>query len=52
MQVAAMNPKDISALLKQEYIRDSQMTIEDLLKQTIGKLGENIVISKFERFEL
>ena len=52
MQVAAMNPKDVSGLLKQEYIRDPQATIEDLVKQAIGKLGENIVISKIERFEL
>ena len=52
MQVAAMNPKDVSSLLKQEYIRDPQATIEDLVKQAIGKLGENIVISKIERFEL
>ena len=52
MQVAAMNPKDVSGLLKQEYIRDPQVTIEDLVKQAIGKLGENIVISKIERFEL
>ena len=52
MQVAAMNPKDVSGLLKQEYIRDPQATIEDLVKKAIGKLGENIVISKIERFEL
>ena len=52
MQVAAMNPKDVKALLKQEYIRDSSMTINDLIKSVIGKLGENIVIKKFQRFEI
>lgn len=52
MQVAAMNPKDIETLLKQEYIRDSSMTIADLVKQAIAKIGENIVVKKFSRFEL
>lgn len=52
MQVAAMGPKDVSALLSQEYIRDASITIEGLIKQTIGKLGENIVVREFKRFEL
>lgn len=52
MQVAAMNPKDVKSLLAQEYIRDPKMTIEELVKQTIGKLGENIVVREFSRFEL
>jgi len=42
MQIAAMNPKNIEVLLKQEYIRDGSVTIENLIKQAIGKLGENI----------
>ena len=52
MQVAAMNPKDVDTLLKQEYIRDSKVTIENLIKQTIGTLGENIVVKEFKRFEI
>lgn len=52
MQVAAMNPKDVKALLKQEYIRDNSKTIEDLVKETIAKLGENIVVKRFHRFEI
>jgi elongation factor Ts len=52
MQIAAMNPKDVAALLKQEYIRDGSVTIESLVKQTIGKLGENIVVKQFTRFEI
>lgn len=52
MQVAAMNPKDVDSLLKQEYIRDGSITIEKLVKQTIGTLGENIVIKKIVRFEI
>lgn len=52
MQVAAMDPKDVSTLLKQEYIRDGSIKIEDLVKQTIAKLGENIVVKKVVRIAL
>jgi elongation factor Ts len=52
MQAAAMNPKDVKTLLKQEYIRDSSKTIEDLIKETIAKLGENIVVKRLQRFEI
>jgi len=52
MQVAAMNPTDVDSLLKQEYIRDSSQTIEQFVKSVIGKLGENITIKRFARFEL
>lgn len=52
MQVAAMNPKDVDSLLKQEYIRDASFTITDLIKQHIGKLGENIVIKEIKRLEI
>lgn len=52
MQVAAMAPSDVNALLKQEYIRDSSKTIESLVKMAIGKLGENIVVKRFIRFEI
>ena len=52
MQVAAMNPKDTAALLKQEYIRDGSRTIDDLIKETIAKLGENIQLGDFKRSEI
>ena len=39
-------------LLDQSFIRDSSITIDELLKQTIAKLGENIKIRRFERFIL
>ena len=52
MQVAAMDPADVSELLSQEYIRDGSKTIGDLVKEAIAKLGENIVVKRFMRFEL
>ena len=52
MQVVAMNPKDVAALLKQEYIRDNSLTIEKLVKSVIGKLGENITVKNISRLEI
>ena len=51
-QVAAMDQKNVEEFSKQEYIRDSSKTIDDLIKDVIAKVGENIVIKRFIRFEL
>lgn len=52
MQVAAMKPESVEKLLEQDYIRDGSLTIDKLIKTTIGKLGENIVLKRFKVFEL
>jgi len=52
MQVAAMKPKDMKELLGQEYIRDPQKKVEEILKETIAKIRENIQIGRLARFEL
>ncbi|NDY73240.1 elongation factor Ts [Desulfobacter hydrogenophilus] len=39
-------------LLSQPYIKDPQKTVEDVLKETIGKIGENIQIRRFARFQI
>lgn len=52
LQVSSMNPKDVKSLLAQEYIRDGSKTIEELIKETIGKLGENIQLGDFKRSEI
>jgi elongation factor Ts len=44
--------KDEACLLRQPYIRDESITIEKMLHQNIGTLGENIVIRRFQRWEL
>jgi len=43
---------DEACLLRQPYIRDEQVTIEKLLAQNIGSIGENIVIRRFTRWEV
>ncbi|MFZ5819379.1 MAG: translation elongation factor Ts [Chloroflexota bacterium] len=44
--------KDEVVLLRQAYIRDEDLNIEKLVLQTIASTGENIVIRRFERWEL
>lgn len=39
-------------LLQQSYIMDDSKTVDGLLKETIAKLGENIVVRRFSRIEL
>lgn len=50
MQVASMNPESVDDLLKQDYIRDPSITIEGLVKQTSGKIGEKFVVNRFVRY--
>ncbi len=39
-------------LLEQPFIRDEDKTVGDLIKEHIAKLGENIVVRRFARFEV
>jgi elongation factor Ts len=67
MQVAAMQPQFISeeeyssetelepqtaCLLLQPYIKDPERSVQDIITETIAKVGENIKVSRFARFEL
>ena len=67
MQIAALSPQFISeedipegtdvepqaaCLLLQPYIRDPGKTVRDIIVETIAKVGENIQVGRFARFEL
>jgi elongation factor Ts len=67
MQVAALAPQYISkeempegadvepqmaCLLLQPYIKEPEKTIQDIITEAIAKLGENIKVGRFARFEL
>jgi len=41
-----------NCLLEQVYIRDEDRTISELLTELVAKIGENIVIRRFSRFEV
>ena len=52
MQIAAMDPKNVDELMEEPYIKDASLTVRDLVKQTMGKVGENITVERFCRYEL
>lgn len=52
MQIAAMEPVDVDDLLKQVYIKDETLKVDDLVKRAISKFGENIRIERFCRYEI
>lgn len=43
--------KDV-VLIEQDYFRDPERTIGDLIKEKIAIIGENIVVRRFERFRV
>jgi len=52
MQIAAMEPENVEALMKQPYIKDESTSVEALVKSVIAKVGENIKVERFCRYEL
>ncbi len=67
MQVAAMAPASVSGddtpegqeeppqesvLLQQPFIKDPSLTVQDLINEAVGKLGENVRVNRIARFSL
>ena len=61
MHVAAMDPETVSSkdgadsetsLLDQPFVKDPSKTIQDLINDTIARIGENVQIRRFTRFAL
>ncbi len=44
--------KDEVCLLRQTYIRDDSTTVEKLINQNVAAIGENVVVRRFQRWEL
>ena len=52
LHIAGMDSKDKKSLLKEPFVKDLDITVADLIEEKIAKLGENIKIGKFMRYEL
>ncbi len=52
LQVASTRPESIEVLLACEYVRDGSKNIEELIKEFIGKLGENIQVVDYKTCEI
>lgn len=51
LQIAAINPNE-NPLMSQLWIKDETKTVKDLITEHIIKMGENIVIKRFVRYEM
>ena len=52
MQIAAMEPESVPDLYAEPFIKDQSITIENLIKGVIAKIGENMKVEKFCRYAL
>ena len=52
MQIAAMDPESVEDLYAEPFIKDQSLTIENLIKGVIAKIGENMKVEKFCRYAL
>lgn len=52
MQVVAMGAKNVKELLQQDFIKDPNMTVEEFVKRSSGKIGEKFVVNRFTRYEV
>jgi elongation factor Ts len=51
LQITAISPDEIP-LLEQPWIKDESKTIKELIEEYIGKLGENIILKNFVRYQI
>lgn len=52
MQIAALNPANTDELIEQPYMKNPEQKVSDLINEYIAKLGENIKIGNFTRYEI
>ena len=52
MHIAGMDSKDIDSLLEELFVKNLEITVKNLIESKIGKLGENIKVNRFIRYEL
>ena len=52
MQASFSRTEDVEKFMKENYLRDSSKTVEQLIKDAVLKFGENIKISRITRWEL
>ncbi|HLD70965.1 MAG TPA: translation elongation factor Ts [Negativicutes bacterium] len=52
LHIAAMNPENVEALLLEPWVKDSAKTIKNLVEEAVAKVGENIEVKRFVRYEI
>lgn len=52
LHIAASEPRDVAELLKQPFVKNPDITVADLVKDHAARLGENVVVRRFNRIAL
>lgn len=52
LQIVAMSPENVEGLMEQTWVKDNNKTIKDLIEEYIGKVGENIILRDFIKYEI
>jgi len=52
MHIVAMSPADENELFAQQFIKNPEITVKEYLNDLIAKMGENIKVEQFVRFEV
>lgn len=52
MHISAMNPQSVDELRAQQYVKDPSLTVDQLVKSVIARVGENIRVERFCRYEI
>lgn len=52
MHIAATDPQNIEELLKEPFVKDESLLVDDLIKSYVSRLGENIRVGEFCRFSI
>ncbi len=45
MHASAMKPADVTEMLAQPFVKDPEVTVQDVINQAIAKLGENVQLA-------
>ena len=52
LQLAACPASSVADFLEQEYLKDSQLTVDDYRQRVMAQLGENLVVGQLSRLEM
>ena len=52
MHIAASSPVDVAKLLDQPFVKNPDQTVGEYIKEHIAKLGENIIVRRFDKMVL
>ncbi len=52
LHISALGPESVEDLLKQPYVKDESKTVEEVIKGVMAKVGENLKVARFARYQV